>query len=167
MLLFPGARSAAVRFALGGLVGYVMYLLWIGLWFLRVSPIEAKSLLIDGPEQIHTDVPGESRFDDWLDDSARGALEQANQRTNDAIAVLVFAAVLGVLYVVFHVVYHAPWYLGKLLVDGGKTRHRTTPAGNTADFVVLPLLQSWPVAVILVVHYTMLGLVFQAIRGAA
>lgn len=76
-------------------------------------------------------------------------------------------AIAGILLVAWHWVRHARWYLGKLLVLGGKVRHRTVSVPDSGAWLLLPLRQTvWP-AVALVLHYWLIGLLLQVLFPAA
>jgi hypothetical protein len=162
-LVDAGLKSEGLRVALSFLAGYAAYLVCISLWLTRFAAMDPKSLFVGGVgEAITTQIPGESEFDDSLDSQMDIAFRQASFDARNIMGLFAAVAVLGAMFVAIHFVYHAPYYLGQLLVDGGKIRHRAMPAGTMLDGVVLPFLQSWPVAVALLLHCTVIGLVLDA-----
>lgn len=125
--------------------------------------MDPKSLLAGGiGGAIATQIPGESAFDNTLDESMDAAFRQAGHDARNVLGLLLAVGVLGFLFVSIHFVFHAPYFLGQLLVDGGKIRHRAMPIGKGLDAILLPFLQSWPIALILLLHYTVIGFVVDA-----
>ncbi|MFZ5831669.1 MAG: hypothetical protein ACOY3P_16405 [Planctomycetota bacterium] len=158
-----GVRSEGLRLAVSCVAAYAAYLAGVATWFARFSPVELKSLLAGGTGgAIATQVPGESEFDDALDTSMDTAFREAGNQARNVLGMLLAVAVLGSLFVSIHFIFHAPYYLGQLLVDGGKIRHRAMSTGNDLDAIVLPFLQSWPIALVLLLHYMMIGFVVDA-----
>lgn len=158
-LMWAGLQNMAGRLALSVISGYLVLLLYLGLWLLLVPLAPVKSLLIHSDHPNRTEVPGETEFDKKLNDSFDHAIREST-RNDDTLGRLVTVALLGGLFVGFHFVFHAPWYLGGLMVDVGKIQHRSIPSGQNSVFVAL-LRRSWPLAVLLVVHYAMIGATIQ------
>lgn len=160
-----GLQKQGFRIPLSCIAAYAAYLAAIALWIQRVSPVSAKSLLLDGMAgPIATQRPDQTTIDqatDFASDSFDHALD--SQEPEGVLWICGTAAILGVLFVLAFFIYHAPYYLGQLLVDGGKIRHRSLPAGTPPSAIALPFLQSWPVALVLFVHYSMIGFALDAL----
>lgn len=151
------------RVGMSCLGAYVIYLGCLAVWFLRFAPMTSQELLAGGFEdEIVTPVPGESEFDDSLETQIDTAAREAAHDVRSVLGLFVAAAVLGAVFVSAYFIYHAPYFMGQLLVDGGKIRHRSVSRGTPLDPIVLPFLQSWPVAVALIMHYTLIGLAWDA-----
>jgi hypothetical protein len=162
-LVNAGLTSEGLRVALSFLAGYIAYLVCMALWLTRFVAMDSKCLLVGGVGgAITTQIPGESEFDDSLDTQMEIAFRQAGNDARNILGLVAAAAVLGAMFVAIHFVYHAPYYLGQLLVDGGKIRHRAMPSGTMLDGVTLPFLQSWPIAIALLFNCTVIGLVLDA-----
>ena len=63
---------------------------------------------------------------------------------------------MGILFMLTFWVYHAPWYLGELMVRTGRIQHRIS-AGSASDaWLVEPLRQSMWMAIGLQFHFVVL-----------
>jgi hypothetical protein len=158
-----GVEYLPLRFAISTFCGYLMYLLLLGLWMRVFTSIEAKDLLIKEATLKSTDVAGESEFDERLNNVAQEALRESTRRAENLVGFVVILCLFGVFFISCHFVYHAPWYLAQLLVQSGKIRHRAVPTGSMFDSLVLPLWQSWPAAILLLLHSASLGLAIKII----
>ncbi len=158
-LLNLGLENRAGRFALNAVGGYLVFLTYLGIWLFCIPVQPAKSLVIDGDQSVKTEIPGTSQFDDSMNDAIDNAIRESGRQANGVLGFIVVAGVLGLLFIGCHFVFHAPWYLGKLMVDGGKVHHRSTPAESPLACIVLPIRQTWPAALLLVLHYATMGAV--------
>lgn len=161
-LLSLGLQNMAGRFALNTIAGYIAFLLYLGWWLHSISPMPAKSLLIGTDRRIRTEVPGDTEFDTALEDSYDREINQLQPEAENVLAFVLGVGLMGLVYVSFHLMFHAPWYLGKLMVDTGKIQHGSAPTGSGLDVLVLPLRRSWPIAFLLVIHFAALGAVLQS-----
>lgn len=152
-----GIENLALRFLAGAASGYFTYLLFYSLWLLQFSAKEAKALVLHGADTIRTKPPGESAFDESLNEIADRHVGQALREGEGMLGILVLTGILGFFFIACHAIYHAPWYLGQLLVQSGKIRHAAAPRGGNWDFMYLPLWQSWPVGLLVVVHSAVVG----------
>lgn len=154
-----GLKNVVLQIVLGSVAGYAIYLLILGLWMRSFSAIDATALLNEGSRPVRTGRPGDTDFDKQLEWSAELAIGHAARDAHSLIAFTLLLNTLGLLFIGIHFIYHAPWYLGQLLVNGGKIRHRAAPKERAAAFLFLPFCQSWPVAVVAIIHSASVGLV--------
>jgi hypothetical protein len=60
-------------------------------------------------------------------------------------------------------IFFAPWFLGQLLVLGGKIQHRTLPESGSASWLLALMQQTKWIAIILGLHYLAIGFALQLI----
>lgn len=157
-----GIGIIAARVPLSFLAGYIAYLAGAGVWYSRFPPIDPKLLLTAGASSpIDTFVPGDSQFDEMFSEAMDSATRQAGRDSDNVLGFLVTMAVFGFVFVAIYYIYHAPYYLAQLLVHGGKIRHRSAPAYRSGVIFTVPLQQSAPIATVMIIHYSLLGLALQ------
>ncbi len=166
LLLRADVQNSGIRFGLSFLIAYAAMLLVIGLWFHTVSPVKAKELVMDGHREISTRVPGDSAVDDKMQLCADEAKRAVARNAHGLIGVYVAAGVAGCLYIGIHFFYHAPWYLGKLLVEGGKVQHPASPEATPYCWIVLPFLYSYPVGLLMGLHYLSVGYILETFQAS-
>ena len=160
-LVFFDLQHASLRFAINSICGYCAFLAFMGAWLASVTSMPAKSLVPSGVNEIRTEVPGNSSFDDWIDEGVTAAIRESSRQAGNPLALLLAIGTLGLVFLGIYFVVHAPWFLGKMMVDGGKVQHRSTPSGRTLDCIILPFLQTWPAALMVLIHYATIGAVLQ------
>jgi hypothetical protein len=156
----------ALRFSVNFLAGYATFLFCLSVW-LATKPTLDRSELLDGaPQDIETKDP-------WDDEAIerRGQMaEHVGRSVNDApqgnaaqalVGLALLAMIIGALIVASHMIWYARWHLGRMLVAGGKVSHRTLGAAPAVAWLVTPFRQTVWAAVILLVHYALLGLILQ------
>ena len=161
-----GWGGLTLRFSVNFLAAYAIFVLCLGLWLWTKPSLDRSALLDGAPKLIETKNP-------WDDDAIEGReqlIEHASRSAEDQargegvqglIGLAIAAMILGTLFVAVHMVWYARWYLGRLLVQGGKLRHRTLTDVHAVSWLRAPLqLTEWA-AVILLVHYALLGLLLQ------
>lgn len=173
-----GVRSLGLRFPACFLAGYVGYLATLGAWYLCRSPVNSRTLLQDAPPTIRTAEPWSANLDDDGDPQnpfsssdadfwrqmRESTLRDAGKDVPGAlIAFLLSVAFLGAILVGVHRIVYAPWYLGELLVLGGKVRHETSSAPPAQFWAAVLFWQSRYEAIALCVHYVLLGLLLQLV----
>jgi hypothetical protein len=158
-----GIHNGVARVPICIIAAYAGYLCVMGLWLVRMAPMDAKSLLVNGAKDLKTPVPGDSQFDRSFDDAVDFQIEQANCRGEGFKAMFALAA-LGYVFIAIHFIYHAPWYLGQLMVDSGKVRHRSVKASGQVSWFSPTVRQSWVVAIALTVHYTFMAVALTTIK---
>jgi hypothetical protein len=163
-LLSINARNFGMSFAVGFICGYAVHEWCRGFWLLSWHPIDSRDLLSDGVEHDTMRVPGETNFDDWFNNQVSESFNQSVRQSKGLLGFVVMSGILGLSFVGLYVIYHAPWYFAKLLVEGGKVRHRVTSAGTQIGLFFLPACQSWPLALILLVHCATVGVAIQLLR---
>ena len=162
----------AIRFSINFLVGYAVYVLSLAIWLGTKSSLQSDDLLKGAPKTIETKNPwsdeaieDRERFIEQTTESAsRDALEDgAAGLLGAAIAILI----LGTLFVAAHLIWYARWYLGRLLILSGKIRHRTLMDAPPLNWLTAPLQVTGAAAVILLLHYALLGAILEwAFPGA-
>lgn len=166
-LLSAGIQSMAVRFAICFVLAYLVFLAVLGCWYLHVPRVGKRELLEQAAAAPRTQDPTDvDREESAWERSFNDGLEQAMQRNPQqgaaALAGLcIFAAIIGALIVAFHWIRYAPWYLGQLLVLGGKVEHRAIPRASPNAWIAVLLSQTKWVAIILFVHYVAIGVGLQ------
>jgi hypothetical protein len=158
--------SFALRFGVNFLAAYTVFVLCLVFWLWTKRPLDSADLLDGAPGTIETKDP----WDDEAIESTERFIEQfrysAEQevRQHGAQALLglaVAAMILGTLFVAAHMIYYARWYLGQLLVEGGKVRHRTLIDKSLVAWILAPFRLTFWAGVILLGHYVILGLLVQ------
>ena len=97
-----------------------------------------------------------------IDQAARSTQQQAQgQGAQGLIALAIITIIFGTLFVAAHMVWYARWYLGRLLLLGGKVRHRTISDVSAIACLTAPLQLTVWAAAILLLHYALLGLLLQ------
>lgn len=158
--------SFTLRFCINFLAAYVVFVLCLGLWLWNKPSLDQSALLTGAPDSIETKNP----WDDDAIEAREQLVEHASrsaenngrgQGVQGVIALAIVAMIVGTLFVAVHMIWYARWYLGYLLVLGGKISHRALGEVPTMLRLTAPLkLTVWP-AVILLVHYALLGLLLQ------
>jgi len=156
----------ALRFSVNFLAGYSIFLLCLGLWQSAQPPLDQASLLDGASESIGTKNPWDDDAvearEQFIEHAERSAkLQVRGEGLQGLIALAVLAMIVGTLIVAMHMIWYARWYLGRLLVLGGKVRHRTLPNLPLISRIMAPLWLTGWAAVILLVHYALLGLLLQ------
>lgn len=157
----------ALRFSVNFLAGYAVFVLYLALWIATKPSLDRSALLDGAPETIETKNP----WDDEEFETTKQLIEQTqesiqnqeqDQGLQGLIGLTVFAVLMGTLFVATHMTWYARWYLGRLLILGGKVRHRTLPdAPAGVSCVTAPLQLTIWAALILLAHYALLGLLLQ------
>ena len=148
------------------LVGYAIFVLYLVLWLWTKPPLDTSALLDGRTKFIETKNPWDDEAiegrERLIEHAQRSAEDQVRQEGAQALIALAIAAmIVGTLFVAVHMMWYARWYLGRLLVLGGKVRHRTLTDIPSASWVTAPLQLTIWAAVILLVHYALLGLLLQ------
>lgn len=157
----------AFRFGVNFLAGYAAFVLCLGLW-LRGKPSLDQSALLEGaPALIETKNPLDDEElenrERLLDATKRSAQDQA-QRVENAqglFGLALAAYIIGAIFVAAYMTWYARWHLGCLLVQGGKVRHRTLEREPVDSWLTSPLRLTLTAGVVLLLHYTLLGLILQ------
>ena len=153
-----------LRFCVNFLSAYAAFLICLGLWLWTKPTLDRPALLDGAPEFIETKDP----WDDEAVELREQVLDQANRSAQAqgkgaqglaGLALLVM--ILGPVLVAMHMIWYARWHLGHMLVLGGKVRHRTLTTPPAVAWLVIPLRQTVWAAVILLVHYVLLGLLLE------
>jgi len=161
-----GWGGLAVRFSLSFLVAYAVFVLCLALW-LSLKPSVDQAALLDGaPEAIETKNPWDDEAienrEQVIEHATRSAEQQAHTEGVGGLIVLALVAmIVGTVFVAAHMTWYARWYLGRLLVLGGKVRHRSLTEVPAASCLTAPVQLTLWTAVILLAHYAMLGLLLQ------
>lgn len=153
----------AVRFSITFLAAYVTFVACLGFWLWTKPSLDRSALLDDAAESIETKNP----WDDEATESREQLIEHATRsaeqqgRQQGLVGLAIAAMIVGTLFVAFHMIWYARWYLGRLFVLGGKIRDRTLPGVPAGSWFIAPLQLTGWAAVILLVHYALLGLLLQ------
>ena len=155
-----------LRFSINFLAAYAAFLLCLGLWLWTKPTLDRPALLEGAPEFIETKDPWDDEAVELrqkVADEAQRAARDANQGggPQGLVTWALFVMVFGPLFVAAHMIWYARWHLGHLLVLSGKVRHRTLMTPPAAAWLVVPFQQTVWAAVILLVHYVLLGLLLQ------
>jgi len=163
MLIQISLGGFGVRFGLSFILGYLVYLLWIGIWFHRKPILNTRMLLDGAPPEIQTKSPLDASENDFNVGDLSDVIRQSRPPNDPRglVVLLTIVGILGVAIVMFHWVRYARWYLGEVLVAGGKVSHRICSPATGGSFFIAPAQQSFWVAVILLLHYTMIGVLLQ------
>jgi len=161
-----GWGGFATRFSISFLAGYAVFVLCLVCWLWIRPSLDQVALLDGAPDSIETINPwGEEATEareQFLDGARRSAEHQARaDGAQGLIGLAVAAIIVGTLFVVLHMVWYARWYLGRLLLLGGKVRHRTLENQQAFSYLAAPVQITIWAAVILLVHYALLGLILQ------
>jgi hypothetical protein len=161
-----GLGRFALRFSVNFLAGYAVFAIYLACWVCFKPSLDQTALLDGAPELIETKSP----WDDDATESRGQLIEQSFRaaeregRGNGAqglIALAIATMILGTLFVAGHMLWYARWYLGRLLILSGKIRHRTLGAAPAVAGLVAPVQLTFWTALILCVHYALLGLLLQ------
>lgn len=166
LLLSAGLSSMALRFTVCFALGYFVFLLALSGWYLRMPCLESRQLLEGKGAQTRTRDPSEWNADDstWGDVWDHLAREIEPPQAAAALAAFyLLAAVIGTAIVAIYWIYFAPWYLGQLLVLGGKVRHRSLSNSGGAPAPLALMQQTKWIAVILGLHYLGIGIGLQLV----
>lgn len=165
-ILLMNWAGLALRFAVNFLASYAAFLFCLSVWLATKPTLDRAALLDGAPKTIETKDP-------WDDDAIEQreqlvehttrSLENANKGdgAQALVGLALFAMVVGALIVASHMIWYARWHLGRMLVAGGKVTHRTLAAAPAVAWLVTPFRQTVWAAVILLVHYALLGLILQ------
>ena len=163
----------ALRFSINFLVGYAVLVLCLAIWLWTKPSLHPEDLLDGATKTIETKNP----WDDEAIEARERLIEQAtesarHQAFDDGAAGLLGLAIasliFGTLFVAAHLIWYARWYLGRLLLLGGKVHHRTLADVPAISWLTAPLQITGAAAVILLVHYALLGVILEwAFPGAA
>lgn len=162
----------ALRFTINFAAGYAVYVLSLAIWLGTKPSLLPDDLLRGAPKSIETKYP-------W-DDDAIEARERIIEQTAEAarrdaledgaaglIGLAIASLIFGTLFVAAHLIWYARWYLGRLLILSGKIRHRTLVDVPATFWLVAPLRITGAAAVILLLHYALLGVILEwAFPGA-
>ena len=159
-----GIHSLGVKFGTSFSVGYATLIVLQGAWLLSRKSVEATELMSGADAEIVTAEPGSSSFDRSMSEIAERGASQSARESDSVLGLIIMAGLLGILFASFHFIYHGPWYLGKLMVDSGKVRHKATPSGQWFDFLRLPLGQSWPIGLVTWLHCTSVGFLLDSLQ---
>jgi len=156
----------ALRFSLNFLAAYAVFVLCLGIWIWTKPTLDRSALLDGAPESIETKDPWDDEAvelrEQIVDHASRSAKDSARGDGAQAlIGLTLFAMIFGTLFVAAHMVWYARWHLGRMLVLGGKIRHRTLTDIPVVPWLVTPLRLTVWAATILLVHYALLGLLLQ------
>jgi hypothetical protein len=161
-----GWGGFSFRFSVNFVAGYAVFVSCLGLWLWTKPSLDRSALLDGAPELIETQDPWDNEAIEsrqrLIDDSMRTAEREARgDGLQGLIGLAVVTMVLGTLFVAMHMMWYARWYLGHLLVLGGKVRHRALTDVSAVPWLTAPVRLTFWAAVILLVHYALLGLLLQ------
>ncbi len=155
-----------LRFSVNFLAGYAVLVACLELWLWTKPSLDRAALLEGAPESIETQDPWDDEAVEsrqrLIDESISSAQrESRGDGVQGLIGLAIIAMVVGTLFVAMHMMWYARWYLGYLLVLGGKVRHRALKDAGVVPWLTAPVRLTFWAAVILLVHYALLGLLLQ------
>jgi hypothetical protein len=161
-----GWGGLAVRFSVNFLAAYAVFALCLDFWLWTKPSLDRSALLDGAPETIETQNPWDDEAiearEQLIEQSRRSVEHQARaEGAQGLIGLAIVAMIVGTLFVAAHMMWHARWYLGNLLVLGGKVRHSTITPPRAVSGLMAPLQLTGWAALILLVHYALLGLLLQ------
>jgi hypothetical protein len=155
-----------MRFSVNFLAAYAVFALCLGFWLWMQPSLDQAALLDGAPESSETINPWDDEAtearEQLVEHARRSAEHQARaEGAQGVIGLAIAAMIVGTFFVALHMVWYARWYLGRLLLLGGKFRHRTLKNVPAVSSLAAPLQLTVWAAVILLVHYALLGLLLQ------
>jgi hypothetical protein len=160
----------ALRFAINFAVGYAVYVLSLAIWLGAKPSLRSEDLLEGASETIETKNPWSDEAIEARERLVDQAVESARHEADGAKGLLgaaIVALILGTLFVAAHLIWYARWYLARLFILSGKIRHRTLVDVPAASWLTAPLQITGAAAVILLLHYALLGAILEwAFPGA-
>ena len=172
-LKVSGVESMPVRFAISFLVGYVFYSVLLSVW-LRFVPTLDKNALMKGSNGIQTIGPheeainwGDSRSEtlhtnpDLIKSTVNSLQREVIRQPKAIVALPLLVAILGIVFLMAYWLFHARWYLGDLLIRAGRIRHKSLPKPPREAWLIQPYCQSIWMAIALLAHFVLLGMVLQ------
>jgi|GEM_PF-2265638 len=161
-----GWGGFSIRFSVNFLAGHFVFVAYLSLWLWTKPSLDQSVLLKGASDAIETQDPWDDEANESrqriVEETTRSAIrESRGDGVQGLIGLSVLAMIVGTLFVAMHMMWYARWYLGNLLVLGGKVRHRTLQDITAVPWLTAPVRLTVWAAVILLVHYALLGLLLQ------
>lgn len=158
-----GIRYLTVQFSISFLVGYVTFVVCVACWSRIIPNLEKQQLLAEPAALGETRSPHDWGEKAWYVAMTRSTARSAGQQqgSGGGIAILLLVALLGVAFVAAHWIIYARWFLGQILVWGGRVPHREIRDIPRDAWIRAPIQQTIQPAGLLWIHYTILGIVLQ------